>query len=537
MTSGTDAQIGCIPRPRSIERRQGEFVVDDRTTVTVASRQASRGARLLRESLRRATALPISFAGEDASIRFDVGESFVAPGAYRLEVSAERIMIRAGWEEGYVNAVQTLRQLLPPEAFSLGPVRRRWTAPAVVIEDAPRFSWRGVMIDVARHFVPFSSLVRLVELVAMHKLNVLHLHLNDDQGWRFPSERYPRLIEVGAWRRETRVGHELDRTGGPVFDGTPHGGFYSRDELEALVAYAEARNVVVVPEIDLPGHAQAAIASYPELGHVGPVPVRTQWGISAHVLNVSDEALDFCRAIWGEVADVFPSRIVHIGGDECPRDEWHDSPIAAKRIRDERLSGVDEIQSWFTRELAAYLDRVGRRMIGWDEILEGGNLPFGVTVMSWRGERAGVAAARAGYEVVMSPEFPCYLDHYQSDDPREPLAIGGRNRIEDLFAYEPAADEVDASIRDRILGLQANLWTEYVPDPQSIEYMAFPRLCALSERAWSSAVGDFSEFSRRLQPHLRRLDASGVNYRPPDGPRPWQQGGEGPRKRFDRRGD
>jgi hexosaminidase len=536
MSTQLSLAAGLVPAPNSLEAGDGELVLDERVAVAVGSATAEGARRLLRESLAVATGFAFGDGGEDASIRFEPAETSVShPGGYALEVDERAVVIRANDQAGYASGVQTLRQLLPAEAFALGPVRRSWAVPAARISDAPRFAWRGVMLDVSRHYLPSAWLFRFVDLVAAHKINVVHLHLNDDQGWRFPSEAFPRLVEVGSWRRETRVGHELDpdvaRHG---FDGTPHGGFYSRSELKALVAFAAARNVRLVPEIDLPGHAEAAIASYPELGHVGPIPVGTRWGISRHTLNVSDATLEFCRQIWDEVGEVFPSPFVHIGGDECPRDEWRESPVAAERIVSSRLSGVDEIQSWFTGQLAEHLGRHGRRIVGWDEILEGGVTPKEATVMSWRGEAGGLEAARSGNSVVMSPEVPCYLDHYQSEDAAEPLAIGGCNSLENVFSYEPAQDVLDATERARIRGIQANLWTEYVPDALAAEYMLFPRLCAFAERAWSERDGAFGDFRVRLTRHLARLDACAVNYRPLDGPRPQQQGGEGPRRRFDR---
>ena len=444
-------------------------------------------------------------------------------------------MIAAAHPIGLVNGVQTFFQLLPPEVFSPVVVARPWVIPGVEIDDAPRFGWRGFLIDVSRHFFPSESLFRIVDLLSMHKLNVLHLHLNDDQGWRFPSEAFPRLVEIGAWRRETRIGHERDRSWtSPQFDGTPHGGFYTRDQLRALVSYAAERNVTVMPEIDLPGHAQAAIAAYPELGHVGSIEVATHWGISPHVLNLSDATVTFCKTVWNEVLDVFPSPYVHIGGDECPRDEWRKSRIAKSRLESLGAANEDALQNWFTGELSAHLLNAGRHPIGWDEILEGGTLPVGASVMSWRGENGGIAAARAGADVVMSPEAPCYLDHYQSDDPNEPLAIGGRNTLEDVHSWDPVPSQLDADEARRILGAQCNLWTEYVPDPKGVEYMAFPRASAFAEVVWSASAGDFGEFAPRLSRHLDRLEALEVNYRPLEGPHPSQQGGSAVRRRFDR---
>ncbi|HLX78139.1 MAG TPA: beta-N-acetylhexosaminidase [Acidimicrobiales bacterium] len=526
--------IACVPQPTHVTTRAGALTLSSDSTLAAADGAA---ARLLRSRIRSSTGFELREGGEDATIRLvlDPQASGNSPERYQISVERKRALIVAAHPIGLMNGVQTFFQLLPPEVFSPVVVVRPWAIPLVEIDDAPCFGWRGFLIDVSRHFFPSEFLFRLVDLLSMHKLNVLHLHLNDDQGWRFPSEAFPRLVEIGSRRRETRIGRERDRSRpGPQFDGTPHGGFYTRDQLRALVSYAAERNVTVMPEIDLPGHAQAAIAAYPELGHVGSIEVATHWGISPHVLNLSDATVTFCKTVWNEVLDVFPSPFVHIGGDECPRDEWRKSRIAKSRLESLGLTNEDALQNWFTAEISAHLLNVGRHPIGWDEILEGGALPVGASVMSWRGESGGIAAAKAGVDVVMSPEVPCYLDHYQSDDPNEPLAIGGRNTLEDVFGWNPVPGLLDADEARSILGAQCNLWTEYVPDPKAVEYMAFPRASAFAEVAWGAFSGDFGEFASRLARHLDRLEALKVNYRPLDGTQPSQQGGSGARRRFDR---
>jgi hexosaminidase len=322
-----------------------------------------------------------------------------------------------------------------------------------------------------------------------------------------------------------------------VSDGTPHGGFYSAQALGALVAYAAQRNVTVLPEIDLPGHVQAVVASYPELGCApGLVEVSTYWTISPHVLNCSQQAMGFCADVVDELLEIFPSRYVHLGGDECPRTEWVADAGVQARLAELGLPGADALQGWFTARMAELVAARGRRLVGWDEIVESGPLPPGTTVMSWRGEQGGILAAGAGFDVVMCSDRPLYLDHYQSGSPDEPLAIHGSNTWEDVYAYSPVPQQLAAAgdvAAAHVLGTQFQVWTEYLPDSRAVEYMAFPRGVALAEVAWSGPGGDVTDFRGRLEAHLRRLDGLGVNYRPLSGPRPWQAGGTGARRRFD----
>ncbi|WP_199521563.1 beta-N-acetylhexosaminidase [Jiangella anatolica] len=517
-----------IPLPLVHEARPGAFTVDDGTAIG-ADGDARRAAWLLHDVLAGAGVRALVVPADDpaASIVLRIGD-LVRDSAegYRLTVTPQGITVDGGTAEALARAVQTLRQLLPPAALRRAPVGSGGLRiDGADIEDAPRFEWRGVHLDVARHFQPVSFVLKLIDLAALHRLNVVHLHLTDDQGWRVEVPSRPRLTEVGAWRAETVVGR---KDGG--YDGTPHGGFYSLDDLREIVAYARQRAITVVPEIDLPGHVQAVLAAYPELGNTGrPVEVRRTWGISENVLAPTEEALAFARDVLDTVLDVFPGPWVHLGGDEVPRTEWRASPAAAARAAELGLGSVDELQSWFLRRLHEYVTSRGRRVVGWDEVAEDGGMPADTVVMAWRGSDHGVKAMAAGHDVVMCPEDTTYFDHYQAGDPDEPLAIGGLTTVEDVAAWEPAGGDGPG----RLLGVQGQLWTEYLPTPAAVEYAAFPRLSALAEVAWTAPerrdAADLVE--RRLPAHLERLAALDVDYRPLDGPRPWQRGGSGRRQR------
>jgi hexosaminidase len=474
----------------------------------------------------------------------------IMPGeGYRLRACPEEgVVIEGGGPAGVFYGAQTLRQLLPPQTLRLAPAGGRpevLELPAAEIEDFPRYSWRGVHLDVARHFFPKSWILKLIDLAALHKLNVLHLHLTDDQGWRIPIERYPLLTEIGSWRKESPVGLAREKR----FDGTPYGGCYTRQDLEEIVAYAAQRYMTVVPEIDMPGHMQAAIAAYPELGNTdaydnskirrasrtggsgeghrkkgsrhrkGP-GVRTRWGISRHVLNVDDATIEFCGNVLEEVMDIFPGPYVHLGGDECPAAEWHDSERARRRMRELGYRAEAQLQGWFMAQVARRLEARGRRMVGWDEVVDAGG-PREAVIMAWRRDGyMGRWAAELGHKVVMAPEYYLYLDWAHSDDAGEPLAIRGATSVRDVYTFDPVPRGLSADARANIIGAQAQLWTEYVPDPGKAEYMYFPRLCAFAEVVWSPPGGDYAEFEDRLAGHLPRLDACDVRYRRPAGPGP-----------------
>ncbi|MEU6417687.1 beta-N-acetylhexosaminidase [Streptomyces spiralis] len=553
-----------IPAARAVAGPvRGAFLFDQDTTLRAAPGTGT-AERWLRATLGAALGLPLpavspggpptaasaavsaaassapSAVGQEPaanSVRLLLDDT-LEPEAYRLRVTDRSVEIRGGAPAGVFWGAQTLRQLLGPDAFRRAPVRpgAAHAIPAQVIEDAPRFRWRGLMLDVARHFMPKDGVLRYLDLMAPHKLNVLHLHLTDDQGWRVEIKRYPKLTETGSWRSRTKVGHRAS----PLWEDKPHGGHYTQDDIREIVAYAAERHISVVPEIDVPGHSQAAIAAYPELGNTDVIDttaltVWDNWGVNPNVLAPTDNTLRFYEGVFEELLDLFPanatgstgfSEFFHIGGDECPKDQWRASSAAQARIRELGLADEDELQAWFVGHFDKWLAARGRRLIGWDEILEGG-LADGAAVSSWRGYAGGIAAARAGHDVVMCPEQQVYLDHRQDAGADEPVPIGYVRTLEDVYRFEPVPPGLDADHAHHVLGAQANVWTEVMEDSARVDYQTFPRLAAFAEVAWSALPApsqrDFADFERRMTTHYRRLDALGVAYRPPTGPHPWQR--------------
>ncbi|MGC0142601.1 beta-N-acetylhexosaminidase [Pseudactinotalea sp. Z1732] len=505
-----------LPQPRSTEVGQGSFTFAEDLAITGPREWAA----VVRRLLAPGTGLDLP-GRDDGALRLHRDESLPDEG-YRLEVTGDGIDVHAGDHRGLTWAVQTLRQLLPAAVYRPAPVGAQWQVPAVTITDAPRFAWRGLMLDVGRHFMPLADLYSFIDLLAMHKYNVFHLHLSEDQGWRMESKSHPRLHEVGSTRHQTR------RPGAEDGDGTPHGGYYTQDQLRSLVSYAAQRGIEIVPELDFPGHVRAVLAAYPELsnnpgeGHT----VADTFGIFDEVLNLSDEAMEFVFSVFTELLDVFPSRYIHAGGDEAPRTEWLASRAAAALAERRGLPDASHLQNWFTRQVRDWLAERGRVLVGWDEINDEGHLDGAVT-MAWRGAGYGVEAARAGGEVVMVPTSHLYLDYYQSNDPDEPYSIGGHLPVEKVYAFDPL-EGVPPEHSEKILGTQANVWTEYIPTMRRAQYHLFPRACAHAEVAWSDPAGrTWDEFTPRLIGHLERLDAVGVNYRPLGGLQPWQRGGTG----------
>ncbi|MFJ8250058.1 beta-N-acetylhexosaminidase [Streptomyces sp. NPDC094466] len=525
------AALGLIPAPRTVTPApSGPYPLGHATPLSAAP--GTEGvARWLRTTLGAATGLPLAEGtGERGIVLALDGE--LAPEAYRLAVGADAVRLTGGSAAGVFRGAQTLRQLLGPDAFRRAPLAagRAWEVPAVVVEDEPRFGWRGMMLDVSRHFLPKEDVLRYLDLLAAHKLNVFHFHLTDDQGWRIEIKRYPRLTEVGSWRSRTKYGHRASE----LWDETPYGGFYTQDDIREIVAYAAERHIRVVPEIDIPGHSQAAISAYPELGNADVVDttaltVWDTWGVTPNVLAPTDATLRFYEGVLEEVLELFPaetSPFVHMGGDECPKDQWKESPLAQARIAELGVKDEDGLQSWFIRHFDAWLTERGRRLIGWDEILEGG-LAEGAAVSSWRGYGGGIAAAEAGHDVVMCPEQQVYLDHRQDGGPDEPMPIGYVRSLEDVYRFEPVPPGLGEEAARHILGTQANVWTEVMQNRARVDYQVFPRLAAFAEVAWSAlpapADRDFAAFDARMSAHYARLDALGVDYRPPAGPYPRQQ--------------
>ncbi|WP_420080649.1 beta-N-acetylhexosaminidase [Streptomyces sp. JL4002] len=526
--------MDLIPAPRTAVPDEGgrRFALGPAPTLAVADGAGS-VARWLRREIGAATGwdLPAPAPGTPGDVRLRVDPDAtggLGPESYRIEVGPDGAELAGQTAAGLFWAAQTLRQLLGPDAYRRAPLPgpgRTWSLPYGTVVDGPRFGWRGMMLDVARHFTPKDGVLRQIDLLAAHKLNVLHLHLTDDQGWRIEIRSRPRLTGVGGWRARSRWGHRAS----PLWNETPHGGFYTQDDIREIVAYAAERHVRVVPEIELPGHSQAAVAAYPELGNTDVVDtaalgVWEDWGISENVLAPTEAVLRFYEGVLEEVLELFPAEVspfVHIGGDECPKAQWKASAAAQARIRELGVDGEDGLQSWFVRHFDRWLADRGRRLIGWDEILEGGLAP-GAAVSSWRGYAGGTAAAEAGHDVVMCPEQQVYLDHRQADGPDEPVPIGYVRSLEDVYRFEPVPPKLSPEAAAHVLGAQANMWTEVVEDRSRLDYQVFPRLAAFAEVVWSRLPGpaerDYADFEARMTSHYRRLDVLGVDYRPPGGP-------------------
>ena len=488
-----DPQIAIVPYPNHLETGRGTYRVTDRP-VTCDSRTDERTQRaVVGFAARLATVTggtnPVTVADEvpASGIRFVTDESLPAEG-YELNVDGEGIEVRASQFPGFLYALQSLEQLLPAAVYGTEPAPdAAWEVPCVKIADAPRFAYRGMHLDVARHFFSVDEVKRYIDVMAIHKLNTLHWHLTDDQGWRIEIKRYPELTAVGSIRKATVVRKEWG-----TYDGTPYSGFYTQDEIRDVVKYAADRGVTVIPEIDLPGHMLAALTAYPELGCTGgPYEVWGRWGVADDVLCPGREkTFEFLEGVLTEVMELFPSEYIHIGGDECPKVRWEKCPRCQAKIRQLGLKDDGEhtaehyLQSYVTDRIGKFLAQHGRRIIGWDEILEG-RAPSDAVVMSWRGSEGGIAAAKLGHDVIMTPNSHFYFDYYQSlDTDAEPFGIGGYIPMEQVYSYDPAFPELTPEQQKHILGVQANLWTEYVLSDEHLEYMLLPRLAALSEVQW-----------------------------------------------------
>ena len=510
-----------LPLPRSFVAREGTYTLPFTAAISWQGPDSARGvAELLAEYLRAATAracgdngLPFPVREGSAEITLvqtadpaPDAEGFL-PEAYSIDISDSGIRLEAASAAGLARAVQTFRQLAPDGAIAYG---------ACHVEDAPAFRWRGLHLDVSRHFFPVEDVERFIELLAQHRLNVFHWHLTDDQGWRIEIKSRPRLTEVGSVRAETLVGHHGQWP--HRFDGTPYGGFYTQDDIRRVVAFAARRHVTIVPEIDMPGHMSAAIAAYPELGNgfVAHPEVRRTWGIAQNVLNLDDACIAFCEEVWGEVFDLFPGVFCHLGGDEAPTKEWEESRAAQALMAARGLSSPRQMQCWFTARMDAFFRAHGKRLIGWDEILEGGNIDPSAAVMHWRPWAKDIdiaAAAKAGHLIVRAPTDRTYFDYYQAEpQSEEPLAIGGLLTLPHVYGFDPL-DGIAPEAHGAVLGGQAQLWTEYIADRDYLDYMAYPRACALAETLWAGAAARpaFADFHARLARHAARLRAQDVN--------------------------
>lgn len=512
-------KISLIPKPVSLVEEGGCFVLHRGRTISGGSWFPDE-AEILAETLRGVTGFALPFAddsGADISLAYN---EQISAGAYHLHVGPDRVRIEASTADGAFSGGQTLLQLFPPAVFGRGPrAGFEWIAPCCRIDDAPRFRWRGMMLDSARHFQDPAWIKKWIDLLAQHKMNVFHWHLTDHQGWRIEIVRHPRLTHTGSQRRATVRGHYFADAGE---DGRAHGGYYSQDTIREIVAYAARRHVTIVPEIDMPGHCQAALAAYPEWG-VSPDPqeVWTQWGGHPALFNAEPQTMAALKDVLREVMDLFPSKHIHIGGDEAASEEWGSTEKSRACLASRGAKTPREMYGIFIREMAEFLAGHGRTLVGWDEIIDVHPLP-GAALMSWRGHLSGILAAQRGQEVVMTPSHATYFDYYQSPS-YESEPLGNRDvdvgflSLENVHGFEPMPLQLSEAEQKFVLGIQGQLWTEYMPDTAALEYMAFPRACALAEVAWSSRRGrSFPEFRERLALHLKRLDCQGVRYRPLD---------------------
>lgn len=518
--SKTPQAFHVIPMPADVILADGGFSVKGASFHLGDGLDEASSAAILRfaDALEIATGVKSCKTGKGFSFELNPA---LAPEQYVLDVGIKGVWVQASALNGFVYACETLKQMLPAAIYGQQNTKESWVLPFVHIEDQPRFGYRGALLDAGRFFWTIEETKRFLDVMTAYKLNRFHWHLTEDQGWRVEIRKYPRLTQVGAWRDGTQVGKDRDKT-----DGVRYGGYYTQEELREVVEYAAARGITVIPEIDLPGHTVAALASYPQLGCTGgPYQVRQVWGISQDILCAGNEqSFAFIEGVLDEVMEIFPSEYIHIGGDECFGDReqrkglvpWDKCPRCAARMKELGIKPGPEarhyLQNYVTARIQKYLSAHGRKVIGWDEILQGELAP-GATVMSWRGTKGGIQAVEKGMDVVMSPNTYLYLDYYQSrEQDKEPLAIGKYLPIEKVYSYEPM-EGMPEDEGSHVLGIQANLWTEYIPTPDRLEYMLLPRLCAASEVAWVAAdAKDYGRFDASLDHSFDILDAMGVTY-------------------------
>ncbi len=503
-----------IPSPKRLIAVEGKFQFKKNTSITLLTADAgiSAVAIMLSEQIKLATGLSILIKNaKSASSGIIFKQSNVlSEEAYTLNISSKKIEIEAKTGKGAYYALQTLYQLMPSEIFKPDQKIESLTAVNCKIDDQPRFSYRGLMLDCGRHFYPVDAVKRYIDLMALYKLNTLHWHLTEDQGWRIEIKKYPLLTQIASNRKETMLGKYSDNK----YDGKPYGGYYTQEQIKEVVAYASSKFITIIPEIEMPGHSQALLSAYPQLGG-NPDKIyqaRTKWGVSEEVLFPREETFTFLENVLSEVMDLFPSKYIHIGGDECPKTEWKASRFCQKMIKDLGLKDEHELQSYFIQRIDKFVSAKGRRIIGWDEILEGG-LSENATVMSWRGVKGGIEAAQQNHDVIMSPNSFYYIDYYQSDSKTEPLAIGGNLPLSKVYSFEPNLPELTEEQAKHVLGVQANLWTEYINNINYAEYMTYPRALAMAETAWSAkGTKNYEGFKTRLKGHLPTMDALKINY-------------------------
>ncbi|MEJ8756272.1 glycoside hydrolase family 20 protein [Pontibacter sp. H259] len=511
------SSVSIIPKPQHIQEREGQFILNANTKLYLNPDQQflEFTAKQLLQDIKETTgqALTITYKNpKKRAVNYiyltlaNTPDTLGAEG-YTLTVEPTQIILTANQPAGIAMGIQSIKQLLPATP-TLAPV----TIPALEIADKPRYSWRGLHLDVARHFFAVSDVKKYIDYMAMHKLNTFHWHLTDDQGWRIEIKKYPKLTDVGAWRDGTLIGHALERP--QQFDNKKYGGYYTQDEIREVVQYAKERHITIVPEIEMPGHALAALAAYPELSCTGgPFKTERAWGIFEDVFCAGNEqTYTFLENVLTEVAALFPGQTIHIGGDEVPKTRWKACPKCQARMAAEELKNENELQTYFINRIGQFLKTKNKRIIGWDEILDGG-LPKNALVMSWRGTAGGIKAAEQQHGVVMTPTSHLYFDYYQGDQQLEPLAFGNFTPLSKVYSFNPTPDKLTPSERRFILGAQANLWTEYIPTFKQVEYMLFPRIAAAAEVFWTNPENkNWQDFAQRMQQQYNRYDALRINY-------------------------
>ena len=512
-------QISIIPRPEKYWVSSNTVKLDKHTRIIYEDPDPA--LRFMAEDLARQIEKRASFVtevvalslaksiGNDITLTLNLNDSAYGKEGYKIQHNGMKFLsIQANNVKGVFYGIQSLLQIFPQPGTEK---EKKIILPAIYIEDKPRFVYRGMHLDVSRHFFPVSFVKQYIDLMAMYKFNTLHWHLTEDQGWRIEIKKYPRLTEVGAWREKTIVGHQVDDN--KVFDNERYGGFYTQDEIRDVVNYAASKQITIIPEIEMPGHSLAALAAYPEMGCTGgPYQVIGEWGVFEDVYCTKEQTFTFLEDILTEVISLFPGTYIHVGGDEVPKTRWKNCPSCQQRMKSEKLKTEEELQSYFIRRIEKFLSAHDRRLIGWDEILEGGIAPE-ATVMSWRGTSGGVQAAQLGHDVIMTPNDICYFDHYQGDPENEPLAIGGMTKLSEVYNYEPIPDDLSPNRIKHILGAQANVWTEYLVKPEDITYMVLPRMAALAEVVWSPKdKRDWKSFYAKLPYHFALYSEMGLNY-------------------------
>tara|TARA_R110000796_G_scaffold60307_2_gene139346 strand:- start:19554 stop:21881 length:2328 start_codon:yes stop_codon:yes gene_type:complete len=513
----TENDINIVPKPLEMKLNQGAFRFT-KDTKLVAANDQTQVFEVLQNKFVSAAGWNLGVVNTAPSSNFVQLSTDVSlpEEAYNLKVTENQVIIYASGHNGFLYGLETIRQLLPVAMESKNVVSNmNWDIPNVEIKDSPRFKWRGFMLDVSRHFFDKDYVMETIDQLALLKMNTLHLHLVDDQGWRIEIKKYPKLTEVGGFRVDQEDKPWNARPTPELGKETTYGGFYTQEDIKEIVAYAESRGITVVPEIEMPAHVMSAIAAYPELSCFQKpimVPSGGVWPITEIYCPGKETTFEFLENVLLEVMELFPSRYIHVGGDEATKTNWEKCPDCKKRIQEEGLENVEELQSYFIRRMERFLSSKGRTLLGWDEILEGGLAP-GATVMSWRGVKGGLEASEAGHDVVMTPNSHCYFDYYQGDQDAEPLAWGGNLPLSKVYQFDPVVDGMSEEQAKHVLGGQANLWTEYVPTKAQAEYMTYPRLAALAEAVWSSKDNrNWDDFSNRVSSLFQRYGIMGVNY-------------------------